>query len=230
MTKQDGKKDGLLKAGTSRRSRTGRTGRGNTMPRIMVLALLIILAGGAALFWPRGGSVPTGIGENQTIVTTPADSAGSASAPRSGNVDIDTEGARPLTPEKKEGGATTGPAAGAETAPVQPAPAKPESKPKPKPKPKPASKPASKPVPRIEPRDTGPYAIQAGAFGAAENADKEAARLKALGWPARVRAGNNSSGGMVFRVWIGFFASRSEAQSFINQNSRHLPGAIPVHR
>ena len=56
------------------------------------------------------------------------------------------------------------------------------------------------------------------------------ARLKTLGWDARVRAGNNSSGEMVFRVWIGYFSSRQSAQTFINQNSKQLSGAIPVHR
>jgi len=69
-----------------------------------------------------------------------------------------------------------------------------------------------------------------GAFGGAGNADKEAARLKALGWDARVRAGDNSAGKMVYRVWIGYFDSRKTAQNFIAQNSRKIPGAIPVHR
>ena len=74
MAKQDEKQDGLRKKGTSRRSRAGRAGKGGTMPRIVVLGVLVIVAAGAALFWPRGGNVPTGIGENQTIVSTLPDS------------------------------------------------------------------------------------------------------------------------------------------------------------
>jgi cell division protein FtsN len=98
---------------------------------------------------------------------------------------------------------------------------------------KPAAKktpPARTPEPRVTPSAQGQYAVQVGAFGEAVNADNEAARLKTLGWDARVRAGNNSSGEMVFRVWIGYFSSRQSAQTFINQNSKQLSGAIPVHR
>ena len=35
---------------------------------------------------------------------------------------------------------------------------------------------------------------------------------------------------MIFRVRIGYFKSRTEAEAFIRQNRKHMPGAIPVHR
>ena len=225
MAKQDENQDGLRKKGTSRRSRAGRAGKGGTMPRIMVLGVLVIVAAGAALFWPRGGNVPTGIGEHQTIVSTLPDSQTVTAPPRSGEVDINSEAAR-LTPEKAETEVGQQALPAAEEA--APPPAEPEQK-KEEPKPQPVKK--TQPTqPRIEPRSDGPWAVQVGAFGQAENADSEAARLKAKGWDARVRAGNNSSGNMVFRVWIGYFDTRERAQGFINQNSRHLAGAIPVHR
>ena len=238
MTKQGDKSDGSLKSGSSRRSRMGHAGQGGTMPRVMVVALLVIVAGGAALFWPRGGSVPKGIGEHQTVVATP-ESTGDETSPRSGDVDINDVGTTTLQPEQSHSDippqnpetqkAVDKPAQvkPVETQTQQAASKPPAQKPavtKPKPqRPKP-------PATKIEPSSTGPYAVQVGALGQAVNADNEAARLKALGWDARVRAGNNSNGEMMFRVWIGYFSSRQVAQSFIDQNKKHLPSAIPVHR
>lgn len=234
MTKPSDKSDGSLKSGSSRRSRMGRAGQGGTIPRVMVVALLVIVAGGAALFWPRGGTVPTGIGEHQTVVATP-DPAGEDTSPRSGDVDINEVGSGTLTPEKSDSVVPPAASKPAETPQAtSPAPAEKTSASKPitqKPKPqKPKPQPPKPAAPKIEPSTTGPYAVQVGAFGQAVNADNEAARLKNLGWDARVRAGNNSSGEMMFRVWIGYFSSRQVAQSFINQNKKQLPSAIPVHR
>ena len=234
MAKRDDNNEGSMKAGTSRRSRLGREGRGATVPRVMILGLLVIVAGGAALFWPRGGSVPTGIGENQTVVSSPAAGSGQASTPHSVDVDINTEGTAPLTPEQEIGKTDAEPTkqAGADAAKPQPNLAEPKTAKQTTPKPsttKPATTKAST-QPKIQPSSSGPYAVQVGAFGEVENADTEAARLKARGWDARVRAGDNSSGNMVYRVWIVYFASRQEAQTFINQNNRYLAGSIPVHR
>lgn len=232
MAKQEDKNDGLMKTGTSRRSRAGRAGRGGTMPRIMVLALLVVVAGGAALFWPRGGGVPTGIGEQQTVVAAPSETP---VVPHSGDVDINAASAPALIPEKPQDQAAAEQAA-TKAAATEPAPVKsvpvqqPATKTVTPPPVKTETKTVSPAQPKVEPRPDGPYAVQVGAFGQAENADQEAARLKAKGWDARVRAGNNSSGDMVYRVWIGYFASRTEAQTFISQNSKLLAGAIPVHR
>lgn len=242
MSKQNESKDGALKSSAARRSRSGRAGKGSTVPRVMILGLLVVVAGGAALFWPRGGSVPTGIGENQTVVSSPNVNPDSGSTPHSGDVDINEAAPPELTPEAERGTATTTPTetkpAEATAKPVGEAVTKSVTQPVTQPAEKasttkPAvkkSQPAATTVTKVEPQSTGPYAVQVGAFGQAENADQEAARLKAKGWDARVRAGNNSKGDMVFRVWIGYFASRSLAQKFIDQNSRHLAGAIPVHR
>lgn len=240
MNKPQKSDDGTLKAGTSRRSRLGRAGQGGTMPRIMMAALLVVVAGGAALFWPRGGSVPTGIGENQTTVKAQESLAVPGQTPRSGDVDIDEVVTPALTPEKAETADKTPPVTKpAETVPQAKAPTSKPLVTKPKTtKPETTKPKTTKPKtpepkitePKVEPTSQGSYAVQVGAFGEAVNADTEAARLKALGWDTRVRAGNNSSGDMVFRVWIGYFANRQLAQTFINQNSRHLGGAIPVHR
>jgi len=238
MSKQNESKDGTLKSSATRRSRSGRAGKGSTVPRVMILGLLVVVAGGAALFWPRGGSVPTGIGEHQTVVSSPTVNPDSGSTPHSGDVDINEAAPQELTPEAEHGTATTTtPAetkpAAATAKPVDQPVAKPVTKPVEKAKTtKPAVKKSDPPAAKtkLEPQSTGPYAVQVGAFGLAENADQEAARLKALGWDTRVRAGNNSKGDMVFRVWIGYFSSRTQAQTFIDQNSRHLAGAIPVHR
>ena len=67
-------------------------------------------------------------------------------------------------------------------------------------------------------------------MAATENAQKEADRLKKFGWEAAVRVGNTAGGGLVYRVQVGYFATREDAQKFIDQNSGRLPGAIPAHR
>jgi cell division protein FtsN len=156
--------------------------------------------------------------------------------PRSGDVDISAAGGPGLTPEKPIADQVEAAQKKADQPKVeQPKVEQPKVE-QPKPTPpvqKPAAKktpPARTPEPRVTPSAQGQYAVQVGAFGEAVNADNEAARLKTLGWDARVRAGNNSSGEMVFRVWIGYFSSRQTAQTFINQNSKQLSGAIPVHR
>ena len=41
---------------------------------------------------------------------------------------------------------------------------------------------------------------------------------------------NTASGQMIHRVWIGYFASRNQAVTFIRQNQSVLGGAMPVHR
>jgi cell division protein FtsN len=214
--------DGLRKDGTSHRSRSGGSGRGNGTPPVMIAALVVVVIGAALLFWPKGGSSPTGIGEQQSVVTMP-DSSSSAhnmaatGAARSGDVDINQQGQQ-LTPEIPEG---------------EPQEKVEEKAPTEKPKPKPVSKPKSpaKPaVPPIQPQSEGRWAVQTGGFGDAVNADKEAARLQTKGWQSMVRAGSNSQGNMVYRVWIGYFASRDEAGTFIKQNRKNLADAFVVHR
>jgi cell division protein FtsN len=107
------------------------------------------------------------------------------------------------------------------------APVKTEVKPAPK-----TTKPAatSPPPERIQPISNGPYMVQTASFGDADNADKEAQRLKKLGYDARVKMGNTSDDKLFYRVKIGYFKSRNEALAYIKQNHRHMPNAIPAHR
>ncbi len=217
------KKPGLLKDGTRRRTPATKGGRGGGMPRIMWLAIVACVAGAVYLFGNQGGDVPTGIGENQTVVTAPDVEStldteatnGQDAGPRSGDVDI-TEQANALTPEKDEA------AQAVETKPV-------ETK-KTVTNPPPVRKVTETAPEPIVPASTGPYAAQIGSFGQAENADKEAARLQTHGWNARVKVGNTSDGTIIYRVHIGYFKSRAEAESFIRQNRKKMTGAIAVHR
>ena len=229
----------LMKDGHSRRVRAGQAGRGKSIPRVMILAGVLIVAGAAWLYWPAGDSAPTGLGERQTVVTQLPDGAAPTgqTGPSSGDVDIDQQ-TTPLTPEKSEDGQAvdttseenpSGTPGETVAAPVNKAKATPEPVIQEAVAQKPAPKPAP-PAARIEPSASGSYAVQTGSFGNAVNADKEAARLKTLGWDTSIRAGNNSSGQMVFRVWITHFKSRQDAQTFINQNAKQIPGSIPVHR
>ena len=227
---QDGgsRREGFLKDGTSTRSRMPSGGGRKTMPRIMWLAILVCIAGAALLFRNSGQDTPTGIGERRTVVTAPTQPDGDT--PRSGEVDLEGQ-TQDLTPEQPAGEET--PAAQEETpeetAPVATASAAPA--PVTAPTTTPTTTPVqSEPPPLIEPTASGQYAVQTGAFGTPENADKEAARLKELGWDVRVRAGNSASGDMDYRVWICFFASRQVAGDFVRQESAKIPNAIVVHR
>lgn len=220
MPKKPDSKEGLRKNGTNKRNRAGKTGRSKGTPPIMIAALVVIVIGAALLFWPKGDPNLTGIGEQQSVVTIPDSNSHTqaitqGTTPRSGDVDIAQQGQN-LIPEKPEGEVTQKVEEKKQT-----------PKPKPKPKPVASSKPAEPPV---QPQPDGRWAVQTGGFGSAVNADKEAARLALAGWQAMVRAGSNSQGNMVYRVWIGYFISRDEAGTFIKQNHKKLADAFAVHR
>jgi cell division protein FtsN len=211
------KKQGMLKDGTRRKApMTG--GRGGGMPRIIWLGILVSVVGAVFLFRNQTTSVPTGIGENQTIVTAPEVETmlEAGTVPHSGEVDI-TDQVPALTPETPAAGADRKPDA-ADTKPVDAEPA-----------PRTATA-AAEPVTPVRPQENGPYVVQIGSFGQAGNADQEAARITALGWEALVKVGNTSDGAIIYRVRIGYFKSRGEAESFIKQNRSQLGGAIAVHR
>lgn len=116
-------------------------------------------------------------------------------------------GGVPAVPPKPPGDV---PPAAAEKTPAQAAPAAtkpatPATTAKPAPATaKPTSSPASKPAPV-----TNGWAVQVNAFGSRENADREAARLKARGYPAFVFTAPGS--GARYRVRVGPFADRTEA-------------------
>lgn len=231
------------------RKRRGLAPRGDRgrIPRPLLVALLLVIAGGAYLFWPRGGGQPAGIGEQYTVVT--ADSTTGSSQPRSGSVDIDGEH-QPLVPETPAGGEEQGAATGSATRPpgdeasrsagepadggraaTEPTPAPPAPEPDPEPAPKSATRPEKKPEPpAIQPRASGPWALQVGAFQDEANADGMVQSLAARDVDAHVRAAGTSSGDIVYRVWVGWFPSRDEATAYAAQERQRLGEAFPVHR
>lgn len=220
MSKKSPSPKGSRKSGTSPNTLAGRSGRRQGTPRIMILAVVVVIVGGALLFWPKSGPVPSGIGERQSVVTAPdsnqsVPSLDQTAAPRSGDVDLETarETLTPEEPENQSSAATI-----------------PQAKPKPKPKAKPKAKPAKPAAQPVEPLSSGSWAVQTGGFGKAANADQEAARLAAAGWNSMVRAGSNSQGTMVYRVWIGYFPTRDQANLFIRQHKKTLADAFAVHR
>ncbi len=231
MAKKSQSEDGSQKEGTRRHPRRGQGRPKQGTPRVMLVALVVVVMGAAFLFWPKGGGTPTGIGEQHSIVTAPdtlsrGQQGTAGGEPRSGDVDINDQGLK-MTPEKPEDQAQK--SNGEQT----PAENTEEKKTADKPTQKPATKkktPAKPAAPPVEPGAEGRWAVQTGGFGDAGNADKEADRLIKDGWKAMVRTGNNSNGDMVYRVWIGYFESRDIATTFIKQNRKKLPDAFVVHR
>lgn len=82
-----------------------------------------------------------------------------------------------------------------------------------------------------QPAADGAWALQMGAFSTQENADALAGKLRGQGLRPYVQTGSSSRGGLVFKVAIGFFATREEALAYARGNARLLgPQALPVHR
>lgn len=121
----------------------------NQLSRPLTAALIVIVAGGAYLFWPRGGGAPMGIGEHITVIT--ADST-TYDRPRSGSVDIQTE-QPPLVAEKPVEPSRPTTRAALPTA-TEPLPALPAGSP-PAPAPAPTP-PAPTPSARPQPEPTQP--------------------------------------------------------------------------
>lgn len=210
-----------------RRNRLAPDSRSHRLSRPLSAALIVILAGGAYLFWPRGGSAPVGLGEQISVIT--ADTT-SGNLPRSGSVEID-EQVQPLVPEEPETGAETQPSqagtrpASEPPAAVTPPPARPQPRPQPRPEPEPAAEPVL-----IQPESTGGWAVQIGAYGNEGNAEKVAAQLRDQGISAQVRAASTSGGELIYRVWIGWFKSRDQALAYARQEKPRIGDAHPVHR
>lgn len=217
-----------------RRNRLAPDSAGGKLSRPLAAAFILILAGGAYLFWPRGGGVPVGLGERLSVVT--ADTVINRE-PRSGSVDIDQE-VKPLVAEKAAPGEQpeeqprSEPRAQPQEQPPAPPPSQPSAQPRPQPRQQattPPATPAPTPAP-ITPGPTGGWAVQVGAYGTEQNADKVASDLRADGIEAHVRAASTSTGEMVYRVWIGWFASRDQALAYARQERARLGDAHPVHR
>ncbi|PIV80659.1 hypothetical protein COW53_08510 [bacterium CG17_big_fil_post_rev_8_21_14_2_50_64_8] len=226
------KDDQLLQTG--HRPSAGRNQRRGT-PRAIWLALFVAMVAAFLLFRQPGGGRPTGIGENRSVITVPADDLDSLAVdlgiadtldtdadhpaqPRSGQVEMQHI-AQELTPEKPSGGQQeTAPATtpSPRTTPPAPEPAR--------------EKPATKPLPEVQPEASGPYLVQTGSYGDAANADREALRLQKFDWDARVKVSSTADGAMIYRVRIGYFPDRGAAQAFIQAHGKQLRGAIAVHR
>ena len=237
-----------------RRRRAGQGGKGG-MSRILWLVALLCVLGAVILFrTSKNGNMPVGLGEKRTVVTAPE----VGEAPASGEVDIATQGLQ-LTPEKQVAGSDLGsasnepleveaklpegtPAAAEKSAPASDAGTTaaaddqpvsvPAADPEPvKTEPAPASTPSTMfKAATVVPSSSGQFLVQAASLGDQEKAQAAADRLQQVGWDAVVRAAGRADGGMTYRVQIGYFATREDAQSFINQNKAKLPGAIPAHR
>ena len=232
---RDGQADGAATRRTRRRKNLSGRETSRQLPRPLLIAALVIIAGGGFLFWPRGGDVELGIGQQYSVVT--ADTA-SHDAPRSGSVDLDDE-QRDLVPEAPDTDGSPAGAAGT-GADEQPRPA--ETEPTPTEEPAettapPASTPRTAPArteddpaPRIEPRVRGPWALQLGAYGTEESADRFIRTLTDRGIRAHARTANTSSGEIIYRVWVGWFDSRDQAEAYARQEKKRLGEAYPVHR
>jgi cell division protein FtsN len=221
MTEKDNKRSLLNSRSRFRRSRQGRG-----LPRVMWVAIAVCVIGAVLIFRDQGSRVPTGIGEYQTVVTAPDQETTpqDENTPRSGDVDINDQ-TDTLTPEKPTG-ENQDPAV---SKPPVKEPTTKQTTTKQTTTKQTTTKPTP-PPPLIKPSASGPYLVQTGSFGNIENAEKEANRLKNLGFDARIKTGNTSDNSLIFRVKIGYFKSRKEAEAFIRQNRKKMPGAIPTHR
>lgn len=88
----------------------------------------------------------------------------------------------------------------------------------------------SKPAPRAQPETQkstevssggpekrGEYTIQVAAHSTLKEAEQLLIRLRAKSFEGRIREPDRSSGDKYFRVWVGDFASSSEAETYANQ-------------
>lgn len=233
------------KGAPRRRRQMSRGGRGGAASPIMWLAVVVCLIGAVILFRSDGGYGPTGLGDQTSVVTAPdIDSTLSGlnielELPRSGDVDI-TDQTRDLTPETPVGQSSAAGTAGATTPAPPQDPVGGQTTSASTATPPPGDDPTAAPTrtpradrpapPPIVPHDSGPYVVQVGSFGEAENANKEAARLRKLGFAPLIKVGNLSDGALIYRVRIAYFKTRAEAEAFIRQNRKHIAGAIPAHR
>jgi cell division septation protein DedD len=227
------------------RRRSGRPRR-LQLSRIYLVPLVIVLAVAAFMFWPASRNAPVGIGEQHSVVTADAPPGSLTAAPRSGDVTIAKE-VQQLVPEQpggKEQQAATGDADQTETTPARPAPVKPAPRETARQAPRetshattspPGGSPpvpaASSDTPAVQTQATGPWLLQLGAFGQEENAERMLAQLQTAGISALLRAGNLADGSLVYRVCIGYFATRDQAVRYGRENAKALGGqGVPVHR
>lgn len=227
MTKKNNQTPAAKKSTPRRRNRLASDQGNGKFSRPLLAALIVILAGGAYLFWPRGGGTPAGIGEQLTVVT--ADSV-QTNIPRSGTVDIDDEQQAVVAeqPQGQQEPPRQVEVIEEEPATVEPEVEKPAAKVQPKPQPKPAT---PKPeVPKIAPHPSGSWAVQIGAYESEINAEKLVGRLAEKNVTAHTRAASTSSGELIYRVWVGWFKNRQEALDYAKQERSVIGDSYPVHR
>lgn len=209
------------------RSRYASEERDGRLPRIFILAAAVILAGAAIMFWPRGsGEIPTGIGERITVVTADDSNLTADMTPRSGDVEISQEQTQ-LVPEEPRGAQPSKKPTSSKT--TEQSSENGRSKPATSGDRSATSPPSPTPA-RVVPSTHGPWAVQVGAFGQEDNATALIIKLTGLGYPAKLRAASTSSGDIVYRVWIGYFATRSVAAIYAEQNRAKIGDGNPVHR
>jgi hypothetical protein len=222
------------------RPRLGRRGRARyastsaeqRIARPLVIALVGVVAVAAAIFWPRGGSLrrqpddPIHVVRVDTTVMSPT--------PRSGDVDLSTarqplvaeapsrerttDRDRPLTITSRVEPDGVTPPPPRETVPADPLAETVSVDPPPK------------PAPIALPTANGAYALQVASFDSESGAQALRDDLTAKGYPMHIRAASTSTGGIVYRVWVGYFRDREAAAAYASAHQDELAGAAPVHR
>jgi len=229
---------------TARPRGNGGGRKGPPLAMLAALALIVVVA--LFMFWPRGGGV-TEVGEGQSSVLTLPDTTAAehaaAPAPRSGDVDLDQE-LSPVVPEESDGAAAAAArvdlrreaesrsAGGGELAEPEAAVASGSAPVRERPAETTAESPtrATAASSTGEPSHDGAWAIQVGSFGDLSNAERLAGRLRDKGHRVVIQD-LSSGGGTVHKVWVGYFATRAEAQAYAAAHAADL-GAKPyiTHR
>jgi cell division septation protein DedD len=195
--------------------------------RIMIGAGVVILAIALWVFWPRGGD--TGDMTGQTAVLT-LDPAGPGvideETPRSSDVDLGEE-VPEMVPEQPASNRTT-------TAVTEKAVAKVTDEAAKMP---PLNDPLAKADEKLEPAampgdpaETGKWAVQLGAFGSEKNAQKMGDVYRNKGFRVEVPAMRTTGGGLSYKVWIGFFNTRGEANEWAQKHKSDLGDFYITHR
>ena len=90
---------------------------------------------------------------------------------------------------------------------------------------------AAPPAAGVQPTASGVWSLQLGAFSTQENAAALAAKLRGQGLQPFLQTGSSARGALVFKVAIGYFATREEAATYAKRNAGILgPQALPTHR
>lgn len=220
------------------RARYATASADHRIARPLVIALVGVVAVAAAIFWPRGGG--THLSAVDPVHVVQVDTTMVAPVARSGEVDLG-QARQPLVPESQSSERTT-----QRDVPLD---LKPRVQPQPQPEPKmtepapapssPAESPAETPAettaalppaPIPTPLPEGMYALQVDSFASEASALSSRDALAAKGYPVHVRAASTSAGAILYRVWVGYFATRDDAAAFATAHREALGSATPVHR